>query len=110
LAEAYGMEVDEAQRRQVRVALERALRVIFAAQDVKKERPQFEGGWRYQPTSTDSDLSVSAWCMMAMRAGHSAGMTVPKARMDRAAAYLRRCYRAEQRGFAYQGEGEASAG
>jgi len=109
LAEAYGTEVDEIQRRRIRAALEKSLKVIYAAQDMKKEKPQFEGGWRYQPQSTDSDLSVSAWAMIALRACESAGLQVPKARVDRAAAYIRRCYRAEQRGFSYQGEGEANA-
>jgi hypothetical protein len=108
LAEAYGTEVDETQRRRIRTALEKALKVILTAQDVKKEKPQFEGGWRYTPQSTDSDLSVSAWCIMAMRACHDAGLPMPKEKVDRAAAYIRRCYRPEQRGFAYQGEGEAS--
>jgi hypothetical protein len=109
LAEAYGMEVDEIQRRRIRLALEKSLKVIYAGQDTRKEKPQFEGGWRYQPQSVDSDLSVSAWAMMAMRACESAGLAVPKARVDRAAAYIRRCYRPEQRGFSYQGEGEANA-
>jgi len=109
LAEAYGMEVDEIQRRRIRATLEKSLKVIYAGQDMRKEKPQFEGGWRYQPQSADSDLSVSAWAMVAMRACESAGLQVPKARVDRAAAYIRRCYRPEQRGFSYQGEGEANA-
>src|SRR3954471_21952840 len=109
LAEAYGTEVDETQRRRIRTTLEKALKVIYAGQDARKEKPQFEGGWRYQPQSSDSDLSVSAWAMVAMRACESAGLQVPKARVDRAAAYIRRCYRPEQRGFSYQGEGEANA-
>jgi hypothetical protein len=109
LAEACGTEVDEIQRRRIRSTLEKALKVIYAGQDMRKEKPQFEGGWRYQPQSSDSDLSVSAWAMVAMRACESAGLQVPKARVDRAAAYLRRCYRPEQRGFSYQGEGEANA-
>jgi hypothetical protein len=109
LAEAYGTEVDETQRKRIRATLEKSLKVIYTAQYARKEKPQFEGGWRYQPQSGDSDLSVSAWAMMAMRACESAGLPVPKARVDRAAAYIRRCYRPEQRGFSYQGEGEANA-
>jgi hypothetical protein len=109
LAEAYGTEVDEIQRRRIRSTLEKALKVIYAGQDTRKEKPQFEGGWRYQPQSSDSDLSISAWAMVAMRACESAGLQVPKARVDRGVAYIRRCYRPEQRGFSYQGEGEANA-
>src|SRR5256885_2052489 len=63
LAEAYGTEVDEIQRRRIRATLEKSLKVIYAGQDMRKEKPQFEGGWRYQPQSSDSDLSVSAWAM-----------------------------------------------
>jgi hypothetical protein len=43
LAEAYGTEVDEIQRKRIRFALERSLKVIYTAQDTRKEKPQFEG-------------------------------------------------------------------
>jgi hypothetical protein len=107
LAEVYGMEADAAQRKRVRGALGKAVKVLLAAQAVKKEEP-FAGGWRYEVGSADSDLSVSGWCILALRAAHNAGVDVPKTSADRAAAFVLRCWRTEQKGFAYQPGGEAS--
>jgi hypothetical protein len=109
LAEVYGMETDEPQRRRIRSALDNALQVIYAAQDVRKGADD-AGGWRYERHSTDSDLSVSVWCMIAMKACQNAGLTVPKQRVDGALQYLLRCFRKDQKGFAYRpGEGASQA-
>ena len=108
LAEVYGMETEEPQRRRIRSALENALKVIYAAQDVEKPA-EHAGGWRYERKSADSDLSVSAWCMAAMKAAQNAGLTVPKERVDTAVRYMLGCYRKEQRGFAYMPGQDASA-
>lgn len=108
LAEVHGTEADETQRRRVRLTLEKALKVIYAAQDAKKEKDIYIGGWRYEPQSADSDLSVTAWCMVALRACNNAGIPVPKNRVDRAAKYMMTCYRADQKGFAYQAGRDAS--
>jgi A-macroglobulin TED domain/Prenyltransferase and squalene oxidase repeat len=101
LAEVYGMEADAAQRKRVRTALVRAVKVLLTAQDAKKDEP-FRGGWRYEIASADSDLSVSGWCILALRAAQNAGIDVPKDSADRAAAFVLRCWRPEDRGFAYQ--------
>lgn len=107
LAEAYGMEADAARRARVRAALARAVRVLLRAQDAQKDEA-FAGGWRYEIGSADSDLSVSGWCILALRAAHNAGVEVPKASADRAAAFVLRCWRPDQRAFAYQPGGGAS--
>jgi hypothetical protein len=107
LAEAYGMEADAVQRKRLRSALTRAVKVLLAAQNTKKDA-QFAGGWRYEIASSDSDLSVSAWCILALRAAHNAGIEVPKDSADRAAAFVLHCWRAEQKAFAYQPGGEVS--
>jgi hypothetical protein len=109
LAEVYGTETEERQRARVRVALESALKVIFAAQDVKKDRDSV-GGWRNEPESSDSDLVITGWCLTAMRACQNAGLIVPKQRFDRAMGFVLRCYRAEQSGFALTPSDEPSAG
>src|SRR5258706_9218105 len=71
LAEVYGMEGDAAQRKSVRAALTRAVKVLLQAQNIKKE-DAYRGGWRYEVASADSDLSVSAWCILALRAAQNA--------------------------------------
>jgi hypothetical protein len=107
LAEVYGMEADVAQRKRVRAALAKSVNALLAAQNAKKDEPH-TGGWRYEIASADSDLSVTAWCILALRAAHNAGIDVPRDSADRAAAFVLKCYRAEQKGFSYQPGGEAT--
>ncbi|MCS7048171.1 MAG: terpene cyclase/mutase family protein [Verrucomicrobiae bacterium] len=97
LAESLGMVGDEAT---VRAALERAVRLVVRAQAVGKG-PFHEGGWRYQPTSADSDLSVTVWQVLALRAAAEAGVAVPASAMEQAVRYIRRCAH-PQGGFGYQ--------
>lgn len=107
LAEVVGMAGDAALAEQCRSALARAVDVILKAQDApgKDRDKRHAGGWRYQPTSTDSDLSVSGWQVMALRAAKSAGCAVPAEPIDRAVDYLKRCS-FKSGGFGYQPGGE----
>ena len=100
LAEVVGMTPDPALAERTRRALTKAVRLILMAQNLAKS-PDNAGGWRYQPTSRDSDLSVSGWQLMALRAAKSAGCDVPSDNIDRAIAYLKRCA-VPDGGFAYQ--------
>jgi hypothetical protein len=100
LAEVVGMIPEPALADRVHTALSRAVLVIVKSQDVNKG-PDHAGGWRYQPNSNDSDISVTGWQVMALRAAKSAGCAVDSARIDRAVAYLKRCA-LENGGFAYQ--------
>ena len=102
LAEAHGTETDDAQRRRVRQTLEKCLPPIFESQDVRKDKPPAAGGWRYELNSTDSDLSVSGWCIAAMRACQDAGLTIPRDRAERALSFVLACHNADQRAFAYE--------
>src|SRR5277367_1163161 len=63
LAEVVGMTNDAALAEECRAALAKAIDLILKAQDVpnKEKDTRQAGGWRYQPSSTDSDLSVSGW-------------------------------------------------
>ena len=107
LAESYGVETDPARRRQEFAVLGRAVDVILKAQDVPKD-PANAGGWRYEPQSADSDLSLSGWNALALRAAQSAGVDVPKDRVQRAVGYVLKCYRKDQKGFAYQPGSDAT--
>lgn len=101
LAEAVGMMDDEQLGKDVRRALERAIKVILQAQNHRKE-PAHRGGWRYYTTSTDSDLSVSGWQLLALRAAKDAGCDVPAENIDEAIAYIRRLSTPGNGGFGYQ--------
>jgi hypothetical protein len=101
LAEAAGVEPDAARRQKMLGTVAAAVQVILDAQDVSKA-PHDRGGWRYEPTSADSDLSLSGWNALALRAAQNAGIEVPKERVARAVEYVLRCYHKEQKGFGYQ--------
>ena len=100
LAEVAGM-VPERQAEAARKGLERATRLILESQNVKKQSSQ-AGGWRYQPASTDSDLSVTGWQLLALRAAKDIGTDVPAANIDLAIEYVKKCAARDGRGFCYQ--------
>lgn len=107
LAEAAGVEPDPQRREKVVAAVARAVRVIIDAQDVKKSDSE-SGGWRYEPQSVDSDVSLSGWNALALRAAQNVGVEVPKDRAARAAAFVLRCFHKEKGGFGYQPGQDAS--
>ena len=95
LIEMLGMTPDEATDKKLRVLCEKAIQLILRAQQVPKSEAN-RGGWRYEPSSSDSDISVSVWQLMALRAANNSGITVPKEAIDNAIAYIKRSYRAER--------------
>ncbi len=101
LAEAYGVERGKDRRDALRKVLDRAVKVILDAQAVKKDAVH-AGGWRYEPGSPDSDLSLSGWNALALRAASNLGINVPKDRAEKARAYVLKCYHENQKGFSYQ--------
>lgn len=95
LAEMLGMGVDAAQDRLIRQRLTKALELILWAQDRKeKSDEEHYGGWRYEPDARDSDLSITIWQLLALRAAENAGLAVPKSAIDKAVVYVRRSYKA----------------
>jgi hypothetical protein len=100
LAECYGM-VSKDDAPQVKKALEKAIRLILESQVVNKDR-RHEGGWRYQVDSRDSDLSVTGWQVLALRAAKDIGCDVPAEAIDAAVDYVRNCATPDNKGFGYQ--------
>ncbi|WP_435020451.1 prenyltransferase/squalene oxidase repeat-containing protein [Tundrisphaera sp. TA3] len=107
LAEVVGMIPDPEAADRARAALAKAVALILKAQDAPGKGERNAGGWRYQPTSSDSDLSVSGWQVMALRAAKTAGCAVPSGHIDRAVGYLKKCA-APGGGFGYQPGGGAN--
>jgi Prenyltransferase and squalene oxidase repeat len=101
LAEVAGMTPDRELGTRIQTALGRGMKLILAAQNVSKSA-EHAGGWRYQPSSNDSDISVTGWQLMALRAAKAAGCEVPASSIDRAVAYLKRCAVKQGGGFGYQ--------
>ena len=88
LSEVSGMVSPEMQTR-IDVVLPKALQLILKAQAVPKD-PAHQGGWRYHPGSTDSDLSCSGWALMALRSARLNGAPVPPAAIEDAVKYIYR--------------------
>ena len=106
LAEALGM-MEEADAPQLRRTLEKGVKLIIAAQDRPGKSHNQAGGWRYQPESTDSDLSATGWQVLALRAAKDVGCDIPAECIDRAVEYVKFCSVRDRRGFAYQpGQGQ----
>jgi len=107
LSEACGVEPNPDRRVQIRTVLAKAVKVILTAQEVNKP-PEQSGGWRYEPQSGDSDLSLSGWNALALRAAQGIGMDVPKEKIARAVQFVLNCYHPTEKGFAYQPHGSPS--
>jgi len=107
LSEVYGMS----ERPEIPAAIQGAVRVIVNAQNS-------EGGWRYQPSSADADISVTVMQILALRGAQHAGMIVPAETIERAIKYVKLCAdkgggfyyqtRSGKPGYARTGAGVAS--
>jgi hypothetical protein len=106
-AEAAGVDPDPIRRQKLNAAVAKMTRLILAAQSIHKDQSS-TGGWRYDPTSCDSDLSLSAWNLLALRAARDTGVPVPQDSVDRAANYILNCYHKPTGGFSYQPGGQPS--
>ncbi|MFN0206093.1 MAG: prenyltransferase/squalene oxidase repeat-containing protein [Planctomycetota bacterium] len=78
LAELLGM----VKRDDVREKLEDAVRLIVDSQNT-------QGGWRYVPFASESDMSITVCQVMALRAARNVGIPVPRATIDRAVKYVK---------------------
>ncbi len=99
LSEVSGM-VAPARQKRIDKALGRALLVVLAAQGVAKSA-MHRGGWRYQHTSRDSDISCTGWAIMSLRSARNNGSPVPKEAVDDGIRFVMRC-RSPNGGFCYQ--------
>ena len=100
LAEVIGMLKGQL-KKDCRSALEDAVQLILKAQQVPKNS-RHAGGWRYQATSPDSDLSVTGWQLLSLRAAKNVGCDVPAFAIEKAVAYVKGCAVRGNRGFGYQ--------
>ena len=91
LAEMYGMDPDP----ELEAALRKAVDLLIRCQSDK-------GGWRYQPSKSDEDLSVTVMQIVALRAANNAEIPVPAQTIDKAVAYVKTCAD-PLGGYGYQG-------
>ena len=95
IMEMLGMSQDEEMDRKLHKLAEGAVKLILQSQKVPKSDSN-KGGWRYEPQSSDADMSVSVWQLMALRAAKNAGLSVPPDAIADAVAYIKRSYRSER--------------
>jgi hypothetical protein len=98
LAEAAGMTTG-ALSKEIRTKLTRAVEIILKAQ---RSRGSEKGGWRYQVAHVlGSDLSVTGWQILALRAARNVGCDVPATAINDAVEYIQRCQDPVTGGFRY---------
>ncbi|MBQ9873865.1 MAG: terpene cyclase/mutase family protein [Thermoguttaceae bacterium] len=59
------------------------------------------GGWKYAP-QTSSDLSVTGWCLMALKTAEIAGLEIPKTCFERISKFLDLVSYDDGAGYVYQ--------
>jgi squalene cyclase len=91
LAELWGMTGDE----ELKPVLQKAVDLIVGCQSP-------EGGWRYEPAPTGSDISVTIMQVMALRGAKNGGLHVPDETLKRALAYIEKCHDDRTGGYTYQ--------
>jgi prenyltransferase beta subunit len=105
LSEVAAMS-DAKTSRQIKPKLESAVKRILLAQRTQDD--VFKGGWRYRLDSTDADISVTGWQIMALRAARNLGCDVPAERIDLAMRFIRQCRDNSSGGFCYMPGGSVS--
>jgi Prenyltransferase and squalene oxidase repeat len=91
LTQLFGMTGDE----EIKKTLKRAIDLI-----VRSQSP--DGGWRYEPYPSGSDISVTIMQVMALRGAKDSGLHVPDKTMKKALEYINECYDEYSGGYTYQ--------
>jgi hypothetical protein len=114
LAEVVGLTSSTYSER-LREALERAVLVILTAQrrggNNRFGQGNMVGGWRYSVSDSGfqgSDLSVTGWQLMALRAAKNVGCDVPVENIQAAVDYVKRSQDKRSGGFQYQPGGQVT--
>ncbi len=91
LAEVCGT----APREDVKLRLKEAVNLLIRCQNA-------EGGWRYQPTPIDADISVTVTILQGLRAARNVGIKVPRSTIEKAMRYVKECGGTYDGSFRYQ--------
>jgi prenyltransferase beta subunit len=94
LADVSESLTDKKQKDDVKSAMEKAVKVLVDSQSAG-------GGWRYLPSWTDQDSSITSVQLQGLCAARRAGVEVPQATIDKAVGYLKKCQYNKNGGFTY---------
>ena len=111
LGEVFG-HADAKRTKEIKQAMDKALRFTRALQTRPKAAPEDTGGWRYlqvQFSGADSDLSVTGWHLMFLRSARNAEFNVPQRYIDDAMSFVHRCWGEQDGLFYYTAQGAQSA-
>ena len=86
-----GMQADEKVEPELAEWCRRSLNVIVKAQQMSKTANE-RGGWRYDPYTVESDVSVTCWQLLVLHTARQAGYEVDPSVFSAALAYLNRAY------------------
>ncbi|MBM4143728.1 MAG: terpene cyclase/mutase family protein [Lentisphaerae bacterium] len=103
-----GMQTDEALEPDLAEWCRRSLAVIVRSQQITKTAVE-RGGWRYDPYTTESDVSVTCWQLLVLHTARQAGFAVEPAVFSPALGYLNRAF-VNVNAEAGQEKGEAAGG
>jgi squalene cyclase len=99
LSEVAGM-TEAPLGKQIRDAVKNGVKVILTAQ--RTGTGDDSGGWRYQVAHVNgSDISVTGWQVMALRAARNIGCDVPSEAIANAIKFIKRCQDNSGGGFRY---------
>ena len=90
LSQLWGMTGDE----EVKKTLKKAVDLIVHCQ-------ADNGGWRYDPTPSGADISVTIMQVMALRGAKDSGMHVPDKTLKKALEYINTCFDPQTGGYTY---------
>ena len=92
-----------------------AINLIIRAQNTERKPETLKGpvkpgdrnygGWRYRPESVDSDISITGWQVLALKAAANAGFAIPDYSLPTAAAYVRTLQGKQDGSFRYETPG-----
>jgi squalene cyclase len=88
LTQAYGMSPEE----DIKKVLKKAVELIVKSQNG-------EGGWRYEPSPTGADISVTIMQVMALRGAKDSGLHVPDETLQKAIKYIDKCHDSRSGGW-----------
>jgi hypothetical protein len=75
----------------------RSVRLIEEAQKVSR-RDEARGGWRYTPSTDESDVSVTSWQLLVLHAARQCGYAVDEDGLSAAVRFINGAYREEGTG------------
>ncbi|MBD3672253.1 MAG: hypothetical protein HUJ26_01890 [Planctomycetaceae bacterium] len=101
LAEALGMQSNPEASTKLKRAVENGVSYTILMQNTT------DGGWRYRPRSSEGDMSLFGWQLMALKSAEIAGVNIPETARERMISFLRDRSLGDNKGLAAYRPGEA---